>query len=165
MNEVTAIFDDKGKRLFETAIITKVTIAPSKTFATHILEDGETVSDNAIQNQTRISMALVLDSNDFKETYKNIKSAFNKTTKLTIQTKADTFVKMYIEAFPHEESPDILDTIIISIDFIEQKTSEAKTRRLSQSDVARAENADTKNRGEQLAKNDNKTTLQKIMGA
>lgn len=162
--DVTAIFDESGNQLFSTAKILRLAAAPSNTYATHVVEDGTTVVDNKIQNQARVAISLVLDGGDYQEVYKNIQTASNENTKFTIQTRVNSFDRMYIESYPHEESADIFDTVALNIDFVEQITSTVQTSTLSKSDVANPADADTINRGEQLPKKDAGTTLQKIAG-
>lgn len=159
--DVTAIFDESGSQLFPTAKILRLSAAPSNTYATHVVEDGTTVVDNKIQNQARISINLVLDGGDYQEVYKNIQTASNENTNFTIQTRVNSFSRMYIESYPHEESADIFDTIIMNIDFVEQITSTVQTSTLTAADVSSPADTDTVSRGEQLPKQDNSTTLQK----
>lgn len=162
--DVTAILDESGNQLFPTAKILRMSTAPSNTFATHTVEDGTTVTDNKILNQTRLSATLVLDANDYATVYQEIKSTSNETKKLTIQTRVDTFYNMYIEAYPNEESAAIFDTIHIAIDFIEQMTVTVLTKKLASSDVSNQSNVDTESRGEQLPKKGDQTALQQIAG-
>lgn len=162
--DVTAILDENGNQLFTTAVILKASTTPSTTYAQHVLEDGSVVSDNAVENQTRISMALILDSNDYQQVYKAIKNAKENRTKLTVQTRVDSYPNMYIEAMPSEESAGLFDTVQVIIDFIEQQFGSVVIEQLSSSDVANPADVDTVDRGEQLPKEDTETTLQKIAG-
>lgn len=162
--DVTAILDENGNQLLSTATILKASTTPSTTYAQHVLEDGTVVSDNAVENQTRISMALILDSNDYQQVYKTIKNAKANRTKLTVQTRVDSYPNMYIEAMPSEESAGLFDTVQVIVDFIEQQFGSVVIEKLSSSDVANPADTDTFNRGEQLPKEDTGTTLQKIAG-
>lgn len=162
--DVTAILDENGNQLFTTAVILKASTTPSTTYAQHVLEDGSVVSDNAVENQTRISMALILDSNDYQQVYKAIKNAKENRTKLTVQTRVDSYPNMYIEAMPSEESAGLFDTVQVIIDFIEQQFGSVVIEQLSADDVANPADVDTVDRGEQLPKEDTETTLQKIAG-
>ena len=162
--DVTAILDENGNQLFATATILKASTTPSTTYAQHVLEDGTVVSDNAIENQTRISMALIFDSNDYPQVYKAIKNAKANRTKLTVQTRVDSYPNMYIEAIPSEESAGLFDTVQVIVDFIEQQFGSVVIEQLSSSDVANPSDSDTVDRGEQLPKEDSGTTLQKIAG-
>ena len=162
--DITAILDENGNQLFPTAKILKASTAPSNTYAQHPLEDGTVVSDNVIENQVRISMPIILNSNDYQQVYKAIKSASKNRTRFTIQTRVDTYSNMYIESYPSEESAGMFDTVQLNVDFIEQQFGKVVTEQLSSSDVENPADADTVNRGEQLPKEDEGTTLQSIAG-
>lgn len=162
--DITAILDDSGNQLFETAVVLKASTSPSNTYAQHPIEDGTVVADNKIRNQVRISMTLILDGSDYQEVYKAIQSASDDNTKLSIQTRTATYSNMYIEAYPSEESASIFDTVSVSIDFVEQFIGKVVTEKLSAADVSNPADTDTVNRGEQLPKEDKQTTLQKVAG-
>lgn len=162
--DVTAILDDSGNQLFATAKILNLTVSPTNTYAQHTIEDGTVVADNKIRNQIRMSATLILDGADYKETYKSIQNASDNNTRLSIQTRVDTFQDMYIEAYPSEENAAIFDTVAVSIDFVEQMVGFVELEKLSFSDVSNQANTDTTNRGEQLPKESSKTTAQKIAG-
>ncbi len=160
--DVTAILNESGEQLFSTAQLLKASVSPSNTFAQHPVEDGTVVSDNKIINQVRISIPMVLDSNDYKDVYKAIQDTSNNAVKLSIQTRVATFNKMYIESFPSEESAAMFDTVSMTVNFIEQITGTIVTKKLVSSDVLNQSDVDTEDRGEQLPKEDNRTSLQKI---
>jgi len=162
--DVTAILNESGEQLFPTAKMLKASIAPSNTFAQHVIEDATVVSDNKIINQVRISIPMILDSNDYKDVYKAIQDASNNAVMLSIQTRVATFNKMYIESYPSEESAAMFDTVSMTINFIEQITGTVVIKKLADNDVSNDSDVDTENRGEQLPKEDTKTTAQKIAG-
>lgn len=162
--DVTAIFNESGEQLFSTAKLLKASVAPSNTFAQHPVEDGTVVSDNKIINQVRISIPMVLDSNDYKDVYKAIQDTSNNAVTLSIQTRVATFNKMYIESFPSEESAAMFDTVSMTVNFIEQITGTIVTKKLAATDVLNNSDVDTEDRGEQLPKEDNQTSLQRIAG-
>lgn len=162
--DVTAILNEAGEQLFPTAKLLKASVAPSNSFAQHPVEDGTVVSDNKIINQVRISIPMILDSNDYKDVYKAIQDASNNTTILSIQTRVATFDKMYIESYPSEESAAMFDTVSMTINFIEQITGTIVIKKLASPGVSNNSDVDTENRGEQLPKADKQTSLQKIAG-
>lgn len=162
--DVTAILNESREQLFPTANFLKASIAPSNTFAQHPIEDGTVVSDNKIINQVRISIPMILDSNDYKDVYKSIQDASNNSTMLSIQTRVTTFDRMYIESYPSEESASVFDTVSMTVNFIEQITGTVVTKKLASSDVSNNSDVDTENRGEQLPKKDKQTSLQRIAG-
>ena len=160
--DVTAIFDSEGNQLFSTATLIKASISPSNTFAQHAIEDGSVVADNKIVNQIRMSVTVILNSDDYQSAYKDIKSASVGTVMLNVQTRVDTFPNMYIESYPSEESAAMFDTTSVVLNLVEQITGTVITRKLAPADVKASADVDTENRGEQLPKPDNKTNLQNI---
>tara|TARA_R110000851_G_scaffold264875_1_gene417473 strand:- start:293 stop:793 length:501 start_codon:yes stop_codon:yes gene_type:complete len=162
--DVTAILNESGEQVFSTATLLKASIGPSNTFAQHPVEDGTVVADNKIINQVRISIPMILDSNDYKDVYKAIQDTSKNGVMLSIQTRVATFNKMYIESYPSEESASMYDTVSMTINFIEQITGTVVTKKLASSNVSDNSDVDTENRGEQLPKADKQTSLQKIAG-
>lgn len=162
--DVTAILNESGEQLFPTAKLLKASISPSNTFAQHPVEDGTVISDNKIINQVRISIPMILDANDYQDVYKAIQDTSNNAVMLSIQTRVATFNKMYIESYPSEESAAIFDTVSMTVNFIEQITGTVVTKKLSDTDVSNDSDVDTEDRGEQLPKEDNRTSLQKTVG-
>ena len=161
---VTALFDQDGNQLFETAVILEMTTSPSKTFSEHVLEDGTVVSDNSIENQTMIGVSAVLSPDDFKAVYAKIKEAYKNDFKFTIQNRVDTFDSMYIESYPYSESSSIKNTIAISIGFREQKFSGVKTTSLPPSKVNNQADADPVDSGTKLPAEQSSSTLFDLFG-
>ncbi|AUG84960.1 hypothetical protein MAELSTROM_41 [Pseudoalteromonas phage Maelstrom] len=161
---VTALFDEDGNQLFETLGILELSTSPSNTYAEHVLEDGEVVADNKIENQVRISVNAIFSPDDFKDAYAKLKEADKNDTNFTIQTRVDTFQNMYIESYPHNESAAIANTIAININFVEQQFGDVKTTTLPPSKVKNQADADTVNSGEKLPKEPS-TALLDLLGS
>lgn len=149
MMNKTAIFDDSGNSIFETAGIMKVTATPESEYSSHTLEDGTTVSDNKIRRQTRVTIEVILNTVDYVSVYQQIKSAEINNTKFTIQTKTDTFNNMYITSYPNDESVKMFDTVSLTIGFVEQQFVKVEFKSMPQSRVKNKSNSDTVKRGEQ----------------
>lgn len=148
---VSAIFDSDGNTLFETAKLISISVAPSNTYAQHVLEDGSIMADHKYRNQTRVSMSIMLDPDDYKSVYQDIVNASNNNTKITVQTRVSTYSSMYIEAYPHEESARIYGTVAINISLVEQIFNVSDDSSLTSDDVSSEYDADTTDRGSILA--------------
>lgn len=148
---VTAIYDEDGDALFETATVVRLTLAPSNRFAEHTLEDGTVIADHKIVQQKRASLNITLSPDDYKSVYQAIKAADTNNTALTVQTRVDTYSDMYIESYPHEESAAVFDTVALVVGLVELKFATSETTALTTSDVADASDADTTDRGVQQA--------------
>lgn len=161
---VTALFDEDGNQVFETAGILTLALSQSSKFAEHTLEDGTVVSDNKIKLQKRVSVSVVLDSEDYVEVYQKLKEADDNSTRFTIQTRVDSYDNMYIESLPYDESSKMAGTIAINIGFVEQQFVGVKVTTLPAQKVKAPQNADTVDSGTKLPQT-NETTLQRISAA
>jgi hypothetical protein len=160
---VTAILDEDGEQLFETAKFLSVQVGESKTFSTHTLENGQVVADNAIDNQDRINLQLVLDPDDYIETYAEIQTLFDSYSPISIQTRVDTYENLYIEAMPHDEGPAMANTISININLVEQQIVSSTTQVLTISDVDSTADVSTVKSG-QKSSTESETVLQSLFG-
>jgi hypothetical protein len=149
----TAIFNSNDlTELIPSRCIISASPSPTSTFAEHVVEDGTTVIDNVIKNNVSIVIAIVLPEDDTDVVFSAIESANLNTTELTIQTRYNTYSRMYIESFPWEESAEMASTSVINITFKQQRTATVVTQRLPPQSVANQANSDTVDRGEQLPK-------------
>jgi hypothetical protein len=160
---VTALFDQDGNQLFGTIGILEMFTSPSNTFSQHTLEDGTVVTDNKIENQTRISVSAVFNPEDFKEAYAKLKEASKSSLRFTIQNRVDTYDSMYIESYPYDESAKVSNTITININFVEQQFVKVKTDSLPPSKVKNQADANSVNSGSKLPVESPTTTLLDIL--
>lgn len=163
---VTAILSEEGDQLFETAGIRSLGAKSSKAYAQHTLENGVKIADHTYELQDRVNMQIILDPDDYVQVYRRIKKAWRQNTAFIIQTKVETYSKMYIETLPHEE--DNKNTITLSLDFIQQRFQAPTTTDLSSDDVASEADTSTSKagnkRGTESTEQQNQTTLQQIAG-
>lgn len=159
---VTALFDEEGEQLFETLGILSMATSPSNTFAEHTLEDGQVAIENKIENRVPIVVSAILSPDDFKEVYARIKEADKNNTKFTIQNRVDTFENMYIESYPYEESSRIVNTIAISINFIEQQIVGSRSEGLAAENVNNPADADAIDSGAKVPA-ETPTTLTNVL--
>lgn len=160
---VIAILDEDGEQLFETVSILDVSVGESKTYSNHTLENGEVATDNAITNQNRINLQLVLDPDDYIEVFSEIKTLFNDNAVFSIQTRVDTYENMYIEAMPHEEGPSMANTVAINLSLVEQQISSTTSQELSASDVSSTADQSTVKSGQKTS-TESTTVLDSLFG-
>ncbi len=156
---VTALFDEDGEQLFTSMGILSVSVSPSNLYPQHTLENGVVITDDMIRAQDKISVKVILNPEDYKDVYKEIKKASNESKNFTIQTRVDTFDNMYIESMPHEESSRINNTIAMVVNFIEQQYVDIETSALTSTNVKNVADADTANSGTKVAQEDSKGLL------
>lgn len=148
--DVVAVLEaDTGLQLFEDARPLKATVSESAKLLTHPLEDGSNIVDHRIILPIGISLSLVLSAETYRSTYAEIRQAFRESTRVTIQTKADTYQNMYMQDIPHEEDPRLFDTITMIITLIESQLARTQIQLLPLTSVINPEDSSTSDRGEQ----------------
>ena len=149
-----------GSEFIPSSCIVSCSPKPTNTFAEHILEDGSTVTDNKITNNTEIAVTIILPEDDPQKTFNAIHSASEDTEELIVQTRFITYPKMYVQSFPWAESAEMISTALLNITLKQQRTATVVTTTLPPSKVKNKSDADTVDRGEQLPQSE--TILSKI---
>ena len=81
----------------------------------HPLESGAVVTDHMVIQPVEIELALTLTPETYRDTYTEIRDLYREGKLLTVQTRAGDYENQVIEALPHEENPDMYDTIAIGL--------------------------------------------------
>lgn len=105
--DVVGVYDKDFRQLVPEARSMKAIISRTSKTMDHPLENGATITDHRIIEPVNIELALVLNDENFRSTYRNIFTLFHSAQLLTIQTKTDTFANMLIESMPHDETPEM----------------------------------------------------------
>ncbi|MDR0805942.1 MAG: hypothetical protein LBN41_04230 [Enterobacteriaceae bacterium] len=153
------IFDlDSFNTLFSSASPIKVNVRDEHKATKFQVESGETRSDHVVVEAIEIDMELILSGEDMKNTYESIRQAFDKHQLLGIQTKVRTYSPMLMINFPHDELPEMLDAIKLSLHFTEWRTIEPEYGELPPQKVEKKQQSGTVNRGKvQTQEADEKT--------
>jgi hypothetical protein len=163
-DQVIAILDEEGNQLFSTAVNINVAAIESKTFASHSLENKQVVVDDQFDNPGAISMQMILNPVDYQSVYSEIKAAYKAVTNFTIQTRVDTYTNMYLAQLPHEESPEMFNTIAITLEFTEQIIAGADSETMTSERVSSKSDASTVNAGQKSSTDNDGTVLQRLAG-
>lgn len=105
----------------------------------HPTEDGAVITDHAVTQPVEIELVMTLTPDTYRDTYKEIKRLYLEKKILTVQTMAETYENQLIQAIPHEETPEVFDTIVLTLKLKEVKivkaefTAEYKPKRAAQS--------------------------------
>jgi hypothetical protein len=145
-----AIFDQKSLReLWETAIAIKASINPQAKLMEHPVETGATITDHRVKMPTDVQLSLILKPEDYRSVYQSIFEAYNNATLLTVQTRAETIQNMIIASMPHDEEPDMIDTVAVAVTL---KEVVFITPQYSTFKVAEPKQSSTVDRGQQQGK-------------
>jgi hypothetical protein len=115
VTDVVAVYGSDGSQLFAAARPIKATVKPNAKFMKHPAETGVTFSDHIVFDPVEIELSMILTPATFADTYQQIKTAWLAVQPLTVVTKADTYPNMFIVAPPHDEDPEIFDTINVAV--------------------------------------------------
>ena len=149
-DDVVAVMDaETGRQIFVGARPIKTTVEESSELMRHPLEEGATIVDHRIILPISISMSVILTSEDYRETYQEIRRLFRQSTRMTVQTKTDTYENLYLQNIPHEEDPALFDTITMILQFIETQIAIVQELSLPPAAVANPADVSTSARGQQ----------------
>lgn len=169
MADEVGIYDANFRQLFASVRPLKATVSPSAKLFEHPLETGSTVTDHLIVNPDTVEIAAVLEPDEYRSAYAAVRQAFRKGQVFVVQTKAGTYPNMVFQAIPHEESPEMFDTISIVLKMTEVRFVTADYAPLPARKVSNKTQASTKPRGQQSASTAPKAAtgslLTKILGA
>jgi len=149
--DVVGIYDnDTFEQLFQTARPMKANINRSAKIMEHPIETGSVVQDFMIIQPVDIELSMVLASDgEYQAVYQAIKGYFLSGTQVSIQTKADVFPDMLIQAMPHEESADMFDAIPLAIKLRQIQMVTVQYQALTASNVQQPQDQSTVQTGAQ----------------
>ena len=148
--DVVAIYGKDMDQLFPMARPAKATVMQSAKLAEHPVESGGTIVDNRVILPVEIEMTFYVT--EYESTYARIKTAFLGEELLTVQTLSGVYDNMAIEAMPHDESPESVGVLVMSMKLKEIKLVQAQFQALPPQKVQSKNDASTVNRGEQTPK-------------
>lgn len=126
--DVIGVFSqDSSTQLFTNARPLKAKINETATVMSHPVEDGSKVTDHKVINPIDIELSMLLTSEDYRSVYQAIKTVFEKSTLLTVQTRSGTYRNMIISAMPHDEDPEMYDGISLALKLSEVKFAKFTT--------------------------------------
>lgn len=149
--DVVGIYDnDTFDQLFSTARPIKANISRIAKIMEHPIETGSVVQDFMIIQPVEIELSLMLASDgEYQAVYQAIKGYFLTGTQVSIQTKADVFPNMLIQAMPHEETGDMFDTIPLALKLRQVQQVLVQYQALNSKQVAQPADQSTINAGAQ----------------
>jgi len=146
--DVVAVYDQSFSQVFQTARPLKAEVSETAMAMEHPVESGATITDYRIINPVEIKLSMILEPASYKDTYSTIKQFFVSSTLLTVQTLTGTYDNMMITQMPHEEDPNIFDTITMALTLKEVLLVEAQYGTLPPRAVAKKADASTTDTGQ-----------------
>ena len=115
--DTVAVFDQNFNQVFQTARPVRAEIREITKPMEHPLENGQIITDYKIVLPVDIMISFVVSSIYYRNTYQEISKAYNNSTLLTVQTRANNYNNMIVAEMPHEERSDQFDAITINLKF------------------------------------------------
>lgn len=150
--DVVAIYDQNFRQLFVTARPIKAVVKEDSKVMEHPLETGGTITDHTVVLPVEIELSIIPVRGEYRDVYQRIKQAFLNRDLLVVQTKSGTYQNQLIQSLPHDEDPDLYDTISVALKLKEVQLVEAQFARLPPRSVRNPTNASTVDRGQQQPK-------------
>lgn len=113
--DVVGVFDNDLNQLFVNARPIKASVRETDKFMKHPSEIGITITDHRIFNPLSITLSIIVNPENFADTYQQVRSANQSLTPLVCLTKVGSFDSLFITEYPHEEDVAHFDTITLVI--------------------------------------------------
>lgn len=97
----------------------KISFNPEMRMMSHPVEDGSSIVDFSIMLPLLAEVQMMLTGAQYKNVYAQIRESFVKREFLTILADSGAYPNMVIEALPHEQSPDVMGAIPLTIKLTE----------------------------------------------
>lgn len=155
--DVVGVFDSKFNQVFPAARPIKAQVKEVAKLMEHPVESGSTITDHRVILPTEIELTLMLQGDEYRDTYGLIRGYFMKTELLTVQTNTGSYTNMVIEAMPHDETPETFDAAPMALKLKEVLLVTAQFQALPPAAVKNTRDASKVKRGEQTGKTETAT--------
>lgn len=155
--DIVAIFDQNFNQLFRLARPIKAAVKEDSKLMEHPLETGATITDHSILLPLEIELSLIATRGEYVDVYQRIKQSFRNRDLLVAQTKTGLYENMIIQSMPHEEDPEMFDSIAIAVTLREVLLVTAQFAKLPAKKVRNPSNSSTVDKGQQQPKTSSKT--------
>lgn len=146
--DVTGVFDANLNQVFPGARPMRALVRDVASFPKQPLESGASVSDNRIFEPIEIELSMILTPETVEDIYQQMRTAYQSTTALSVQTLVQTYPDMYIQGLPFDATPAVFDTISVSLKLRQIQFVEAQYAALPASRVAKPGNSSTVHTGQ-----------------
>lgn len=146
---LVAILDGESyEQLFIATQPMRVSVRESKRVTKFEVEDGTIRSDHVVDDQIEIAIDLILESEDARDGYQQIKQAKDDNRLVIVQTKVASYESMLISEMPHDETVEMGGAISIPLRLVEWRTVTPQFGALPPSKVKNPAQASTTKSGQ-----------------
>jgi hypothetical protein len=150
--DVVAIYDQQFRQVFQLARPIKAVVKEASKVMEHPLETGATIIDHTIILPVEIELSIIPTRGEFRDVFQRIRQAFKNRELFSVQTKTGMYENQLIQDIPHDEDPDLFDTISLAVKMREVQLVAAQFAKLPPRKVRNPSDASTVDRGQQQPK-------------
>lgn len=144
-----AILDSETfEALFAGANPMRVTVRETSKLTTWTVEDGTQRTDHRVVDAVEIDIPFML-TDDTRQLFEQMRQAYLDGALLIVQTKARSYPDMMIYEIPHEETPDMGDSLPVAVKLREIRVVTPEFGKLPPRKVVNPAQADTVSKGQQ----------------
>jgi hypothetical protein len=159
--DVVGVYDGYSQ-VMRSARPVKAGVKEESKLMEHPLESGAAVTDHKVTQPVEIELMSTLLPADYLSAFQEIRLLFLTGAPLTVRTKAFAYKNMVIAGMPHEENPEVYDSITMTIKLKEVLRVTAKFEAVFQ--AQNAPQGSTADRGEIQAEEHPASKLYEIFG-
>ena len=126
---VVAVLDaDTLQPAWPLSTIVKIEVKPGGKLPAHPIESGALIYDHFIQSPNIVTVTLFMGGENFEDAYREVKGYFDRRQKLVVQGRVNTYNNMIVCEWPHEETADVFDATIMTVQLQEVPVAVARFR-------------------------------------
>lgn len=147
--DLVAILDAEDfTQLFTASSPMRVSVREEKKATRFQVEDGSERSDHVVRLATEVAIDLMIEDEDARDGYEQIKQAWMNNRLVIVQTKVTSYESMLIESIPHDEVQEMGGAISMPIRLVEWSTVTPQYGTLPPSKVKSKKQSDTAKGGQ-----------------
>lgn len=121
--DLVAILDaETFEQLFSAAQPMRVSVRNTGRTTKFAVEDGTTRSDHYVRDPIELAVDLIIEDEDARDGYDQIKQARDANRLVIVQTKVDSYESMLITEIPHDETVELGGAISMPMRLSEWRT-------------------------------------------
>jgi hypothetical protein len=118
----------------------------------HPIETGSIITDHRVILPVEAELSLIMNAAYYQDQYRQIKAAYLAGELFYLHTRTGVFRNMMITDIPHDETPEMFDTITLALKLREVQFVTAQFLPLPPRKVADKTSQSTKDRGQLQSK-------------
>ena len=151
--DVVGIFDSTtSQQIFTNARAIKARVTEMAKVMEHPLANGATIVDHAVILPVQIELSVICSPDTYTDVYTSIKQYFVNKNLVTVQTKTGRYPNMLFNGIPHEEDPEMWNTIAMGLSLRQAQLIQPRFGTIPQGTAKNESNTSTVDTGQKQPK-------------